>query len=123
MSASIVKSHTTAEIGHIPIFQTYQSSLTVGSRGNDAITYYHDGKYIANQNLTVLIPKEHISKEAMLFFAGVMSTEKYKYSYGRLMSKEKVCETILKLPATKQGLPNWNYMEEYIRSLPYGDRI
>ena len=98
-------------------------SLTVGSRGNDAITYYHDGKYIVNQNLTVLIPKQHISKAAMLFFAGVMRMEKYKYSYGRLMSKEKVRETILKLPATKEGLPDWKRMEDYIKSLPYGDRI
>jgi len=98
-------------------------SLTVGSRGNDAVTYYHDSGYIANQNLTVLIPKVNISKAAMMFFAGVMRTEKYKYSYGRLMSKEKVQNTILKLPVTQDGQPDWQFMENYIKSLPYSDRL
>ena len=30
--------------------------------------------------------------------------------------------TKIKLP-TKDNKPNWEYMENYIKSLPYGDRI
>lgn len=89
-------------------------SLTVGSRGNDAITYYHEGYYIANQNLTVLIPRKNISKLSMLFVATVIRCEKYRYSYGRLMGKEKVAATTIFLPATASGDPDWDFMEEYM---------
>ena len=30
---------------------------------------------------------------------------------------------IFKLPATPSGDPDWRFMEDYIRSLPYGDRL
>ena len=30
---------------------------------------------------------------------------------------------ILKLPATPSGDPDWQFMGDYIRSLPYGDRL
>ena len=98
-------------------------SLTVGSRGNDAVTYYHEGNYIANQNLTILIPKEPISQYAMMFFATILYQEKPKYSYGRLMSKEKARDSIIKLPADSNDNPDWQFMENYIKSLPYGDRL
>ena len=35
---------------------------------------------------------------------------------------ESMNSTIVKLP-TKQGKPDWEFMENYIKSLPYGDRI
>jgi hypothetical protein len=98
-------------------------SLTVGSRGNDAVTFYHEGPYIANQNLTVLLPKKSCSKYAMLFFATVLFQEKPKYSYGRLMSKEKTRDSIVKLPVDSDGNPDWQFMEDYIKALPYGDRL
>ena len=31
--------------------------------------------------------------------------------------------TIIKLPKDKNGQPNWDFMETYIKSLPYGDRL
>lgn len=29
----------------------------------------------------------------------------------------------VKLPITPQGTPDWQFMEDYIKSLPYGDRL
>ena len=29
----------------------------------------------------------------------------------------------IKLPINEDELPNWNFMEQYIKSLPYGDRL
>ena len=36
---------------------------------------------------------------------------------------EKMKETVLRLPRKEDGTPDFIYMEEYIRSLPYSDRI
>lgn len=32
-------------------------------------------------------------------------------------------DTKIKLPATPDGKPDWQWMESYIKSLPYGDRL
>lgn len=70
----------------------------------------------------------------------LLDKEDYKYSYGRARIKSKLEEEIIKLPIQKdkngnpiidenktyseQGyIPDWQFMEDYIKSLPYGDRI
>ena len=43
--------------------------------------------------------------------------------YGRKMSRDRFLKESLLLPVDSVGNPNWNYMEEYIKKLPYGDII
>ena len=48
---------------------------------------------------------------------------KYRFGYGRKWTLEKMKETVLKLPSQEDGTPDFLYMENYIKSLPYSDRI
>lgn len=39
---------------------------------------------------------------------------------------DRIKDTIIKLPAQKVGqkyIPDWKYMENYIKALPYGDKL
>lgn len=54
-----------------------------------------------------------------LFLLTLLKQEKYKYSYGRAFKMQLIAETRIKLPAQKDGAPDWNYMEKYIKSLNY----
>lgn len=36
---------------------------------------------------------------------------------------DRIKDTIIKLPVNENDNPDWNYMENYIKSLPYGDRL
>lgn len=58
-----------------------------------------------------------------LFLATILCQERPKYSFGRSWTGERLKETIIKLPITSDGEPDWQYMENYIKSLPYGDRL
>ena len=70
---------------------------------------------------------------------GTLDKEKFKYSYGRKY-RAHINEVVIKLPIqrnisvlpvidiskkySKEGyLPDWTFMESYIKSLPYGDRL
>lgn len=53
----------------------------------------------------------------------VIKANRYRFSYGRKWTLEKMKDTILKLPQAKDGTPDFAYMEDYIKALPYGDRI
>lgn len=39
------------------------------------------------------------------------------YSYGEKCSADKAMMEYIKLPATPDGQPDWNYMESYMRSI------
>ena len=49
--------------------------------------------------------------------------EKYRYAYGRKFGSKRMKKTIIKLPVTKEGLPDWLFMENYIKSLSYSANI
>ena len=49
--------------------------------------------------------------------------DRYRWTYGRKWRPERMIKSTIKLPVDKQGNPDWNFMENYIKSLPYGDRI
>lgn len=52
----------------------------------------------------------------------ILDKERFRFSFGR-KRKATLKDTLIRLPATSNGDPDWNYMEEYIKSLPYGDCI
>lgn len=64
----------------------------------------------------------HINKYTGLFLVSVLDKERFKYSFGRKYGKYLKNTKIL-LPSKDGKEPDWEYMEEYIKSLPYGDTI
>lgn len=58
-----------------------------------------------------------------MFIITVIKANKYRFSYGRKWTLEKMKDTIIKLPSKKDGMPDFEYMEMYIKALPYSDRI
>lgn len=57
-----------------------------------------------------------------LFIVTVLDLERYKYSFGRKYGKAQLLKATIKLPA-KNGQPDWQFMEDYIKSLPYSKAI
>ena len=89
--------------------------------GESASVFYQDKKFITGNNITLLY-NENINKYNGLFLVTIISKEKYKYSYGRAFNKEHIETTKILLPI-KDNQPDWKFMEDYIKSLPYADRI
>ena len=58
-----------------------------------------------------------------LFIATVLCQERLKYSFGRSWTGSRLVDTIIKLPVDANGNPDWHFMENYIKALPYGDRL
>ena len=53
----------------------------------------------------------------------VLDNENYKYQYGRQYRQKNFRKHKIKLPATNNGTPDWQFMEKYIKSLPYSKSI
>ena len=58
-----------------------------------------------------------------MFLITIINREQYRYSYGRKASQKKLKNSKIKLPAIKNAQgeyePDWQFMEDYIKSLPY----
>jgi len=57
-----------------------------------------------------------------LFLNVILNLEiEKKFGYGRGLVKFRLENLNIKLPVDKDGKPDWQFMEDYIKSLPYSN--
>ncbi|MBO7190775.1 MAG: restriction endonuclease subunit S [Elusimicrobiaceae bacterium] len=96
--------------------------ITVSTNG-DCFDCFYQPDAIAVSNDVEVLYTPMLNQYNALFIITVMSLEKKKYGYGRKPKNDRVYDTIIRLPSNKNGQPDWQFMEDYIKSLPYGDRL
>lgn len=88
-------------------------------QGSVGYSLYQPNDFIGSTTLFAGY-NENLNKYNAMFLIAVLDQERYRYSYGR---KYKPSDTKLKLPAIKNAQseyePDWQWMEDYIKSLPY----
>lgn len=84
---------------------------------------YQKEKFSASDHVEKLIPLFPLNPHVAMFLITIINREQYRYSYGRKASQKKLKNSKIKLPAIRnaQGKyePDWQFMEDYIKSLPY----
>ena len=102
------------------------NTISLSYNGSVGEAFYQPKPFWATDDVNVLYFREEngvaFNKYIALFVCAVLRQEKYRYSYGRKWVLESMKSTVIKLPE-KSCKPNWSYMEDYMKSLPYGDRI
>jgi len=100
------------------------NTLSIARNGSVGSTFYQSKNYCASpDDIRILTPKFNMNVYTGLFLKTIIEQEKFKYGYGRKLGSARIKKMVIKLPATPQGLPDWDYMENYIKSLPYADKI
>lgn len=107
----------TAKINRDPIFEA--KTITVNYDGSVAESYYQPIPFWALDSVNVLCPKFQITPFIGLFISTIIRQEKYRFNYGRKWGKDRMELSVIKLPITKENEPDWEFMENYIKSLPY----
>lgn len=114
-------------------------TITVAGGGSVLSTFVQKRPFYSGRDLYLLIAKEDINLNVKIFISTVLFANQYRYSYGRQANKT-LPDLILKLPIKRDSngnpviddnrtysdngyIPDWQYMEDYINSLPYSDRI
>lgn len=84
---------------------------------------YQEKDFSASDHVEKLIPKFSMNKYIAMFLVTLINKEQYRYSYGRKCSQKKLKISKVKLPAIQNDYgeyePDWQFMEDYIKSLPY----
>ncbi|MBQ7276201.1 MAG: restriction endonuclease subunit S [Bacilli bacterium] len=107
------------------------NAITVGD--TTATVFYQEKEFICGDHM-VVIRAPWMNKYLALYIVAILNNEKYKYSYGRAFLKDRISETIIKLPYKKKSdgtpfiddtfkynsegfVPDFCLMEDYIKKL------
>lgn len=84
---------------------------------------YQEKDFSASDHVEELIPKFHLTPYIAMFLTTIINKEQYRYNYGRKCSQTKLKKSQIKLPAILNNdgeyEPDWQWMEDYIKGLPY----
>lgn len=82
--------------------------------------FYQPDDFIGFAHVQGMYPRHtRWSSYSLLFLTSILTFHNHwRYNYGRKMRRDKIMDTKILLPA-KNGLPDWQFMEDYIKSLPY----
>jgi len=98
--------------------------ITVNYNGSVGEAFYQFEPFWASDDVNVLYADGwELNKYIAMFIITIIKNNRYKFSYGRKWTLEKMKESIIKLPKTADNSPDWTYMENYTKSLLYSDRI
>lgn len=116
--------------------------VTVALGGSLGSSYLQNEAFYTSQNVSVLEFEDEVSDAAKLFISClIMNESKYKYfPFGRELNTHIRTDFGFTLPVKHNAdgtifiddehtysedgyVPDWQFMEDYIKSLPYGDRL
>ena len=106
-----------------------ENTITIANNGSVGATFYQEKKYAATSDVSIMKLKDKnvkLNKYIALFLVTVISKEKYRFNYGRKWGITRMEKTTIKLPAkfiNDKYEPDWEFMENYIKSLPYSISI
>lgn len=96
--------------------------ITCAGGGSVLSTFLQEEPFYSGRDLYLLVPLQPMSKLVKLFCITVLKANKYRYSYGR-QANVTLPYLKLMLPAASDGKPDFAFMENYMKQLPYGDKI
>lgn len=83
---------------------------------------YQSFDFSASDHVEKLIPKFDMDQFTALFLTTILNKEQYRYNYGRKASQTRLKERSIKLPSNDNA-PDWEFMRNYIKSLPYSSNL
>lgn len=112
------------------------NAITVGDTTS---TIAYQSEPFVNGDHIIVIRADWLNKYTGMFIVSLLRKERYRYSYGRAYLMDSIKNTKLLLPVKKENdepiideqhtfsdegyLPDWEWMANYIKSLPFSDRI
>jgi len=104
---------------------TENPCLTVARSGSAGFISYQPFGCVVGDSAKILElrEKEKGSPYVYLFLKTILMANKFKYSYGRKVTETKYLQEKIMLPVVSKGVPDYDFMEKCMKTLPFGDRV
>ena len=100
--------------------------ITVSNNGSVGEAFYQPLPFTCSHDVNPLYLKDksiELSPFLGLFLCTIIRADKYRWGYGRKWRPIRMPNSLINLPVTDKGNPDWQLMEDYIKSLPYSSSI
>jgi len=101
-------------IGNSKGVRTFENCLTLANSGSVGSTFFHHYTFVASDHVTALI-LERPNKYIYLFLSGIIRRLEEKYSFNREINDKRIQREKILLPVNSDGLPDWQFMEDFIK--------
>lgn len=102
----------------------FANCLAVTNNGSVGYAYYQAKPFTCTHDVNPLYLKGcKINPYIALFLCTLIEKERFRWAYGRKWRPIRMPSSKIKLPVTPSGTPDWQFMEDYIKSLPYSRNI
>lgn len=99
------------------------NTMTANRGGSVGFFFYQPIDYLATPvDVRILTPKFELNPYIALFITAVFKLERFKFNYTRKMGTDRLKKLQIKLPS-KDNKPDWQFMESYIKTLPYSSSL
>lgn len=102
------------------------NTISLNYNGSVGEAFYQPEPFWATDDVNVLyLQPEHgkLNVYTALFICAILRREQYRFSYGRKWTLDSMNSTLIKLPKTIEGKPDWAWIESYMKTLPFSDRL
>ena len=98
-----------------------KDAITIGD--TTATIFYQNKDFVPGPHM-IVVRADWFNVYTAHFLMAVLNLEKYRYPvFGRAFLKDLVNDTELILPINDKGEVDYEFMEDYIKSLPYSKNI
>ena len=99
--------------------------LTVARSGASGYVSFQTEGCCVGDSAKILVLKDHPKdeKEVLLFLKTILMQNKFKYMYARKVTEDIYKADEIRLPITDKAKPDYDFMSEYIKSLPFSKKI
>ncbi|MFH0948265.1 MAG: restriction endonuclease subunit S [Elusimicrobiota bacterium] len=98
--------------------------ITVPMVGNELKSSYQFEPFCVSQNVAILRLKSFsLNAYVANFLNTIIRKDIFRFAYGRTLSLDRLKMLKIKLPVDKNGNPDWQFVEDFIKSLPYSASI
>ena len=103
---------------------TDENCISFACYGSIGEVFYQDRKVWVSDNANVFyLRNRELNPYLAMFLITTLRLEQFRFSYGMTGKKERLQNLEIRLPATQKGEPDWDFMENYIKSLPYSSSL
>ncbi len=101
------------------------NKITLSYDGSIGEAFYQKRDFFASEKIAVLeLKNKELNPYIAMFLITVLRKESSRYNYGYKWSIDtRMKKTQIKLPSANNGDPDWQFMEDYIKSLPYSSNL
>lgn len=115
IGATAMNHGQTARIGQRPLFPA--NTITVSYNGSVGEAFYQEEPYWASDDINVLFLKNHeLNRHIASYLCAVIRKAGKLFFYNQKWNLERMKVTKISLPVNSVNVPDWDYMERYIRA-------